>query len=150
MAADPFDLQRFVAAQEPVMAAVMDELCAGRKRSHWMWFVFPQLATLGRTSTARHYGLSGLDEAAAYAAHPLLGPRLLACCELLLQVPRRSAHEILGSPDDLKLRSCATLFGLAAPAQPVYGNILARFYGGEPDPLTLAALRPSPPPPPSR
>jgi uncharacterized protein (DUF1810 family) len=135
---DPFDLQRFVDAQAPVMEAVRAELRAGRKRTHWMWFVFPQLRGLGSSSMARHYGISSLEEARAYLAHPVLGPRLRECCALLLAVPGRSAHEILGSPDDLKFRSCLSLFSLAAPDETVFGQALQRFYGGAADPRTLA------------
>ncbi|GAB3665482.1 DUF1810 domain-containing protein [Ramlibacter alkalitolerans] len=137
MSAGP-DLQRFVAAQDDVIDAVREELRAGRKRSHWMWFVFPQLKGLGSSSTAQFYGLDSLDEARAYLAHPVLGPRLRECCALMLAVPGRSAHEILGSPDDLKFRSCVTLFSLAAPQEAVFGECLQRFYGGEPDPRTVA------------
>jgi uncharacterized protein (DUF1810 family) len=135
---DPFDLQRFVDAQAPVMEAVRAELRAGRKRTHWMWFVFPQLRGLGSSSMARHYGISSLEEARAYLAHPVLGPRLRECCALLLAVPGRSAHEILGSPDDLKFRSCLSLFSLAAPDETVFGQALQRFYGGVADPRTLS------------
>ena len=120
------------------MDDVRAELSNGRKRSHWMWFVFPQLKGLGLSSTAQHYGIASLAEARAYLAHPVLGPRLRACCELMLAVPQRSAHEILGSPDDLKFRSCVTLFSLAAPDEPLFRRCLERFYDGEPDPRTLA------------
>lgn len=133
---DPFDLARFVSAQAPVIEAVRDELRAGRKRSHWMWFVFPQLKGLGLSGTAQHYGIASLEEARAYLAHPVLGPRLRECCALMLAVPGKSAHDILGSPDDLKFRSCLTLFGLAAPEEPLFRNGLERFYGGEGDPRT--------------
>lgn len=136
--ADSFELDRFVAAQATVIEAVRDELRAGRKRSHWMWFVFPQLKGLGFSSTAQHYGIASLDEARAYLAHPVLGPRLRECCALMLAVPGKSAHDILGSPDDLKFRSCLTLFRLAAPQESVFREGLERFYGGEPDPRTLA------------
>src|SRR3954471_15089744 len=102
------DLDRFLAAQEPVIAQVRSELAAARKLTHWMWFVFPQLRGLGRSETARHYGIAARDEAQAYLAHPVLGARLRECVELLLAVPGRSAHEIFGTPDDLKLRSCLT------------------------------------------
>ncbi|NML46406.1 DUF1810 domain-containing protein [Ramlibacter sp. G-1-2-2] len=139
-AADPLDLQRFVAAQDSAIADVRDELAHGRKRSHWMWFVFPQLKGLGMSSTAQFYGLGSLEEAQAYLAHPVLGPRLVECCELMLQVPGRSAHDILGSPDDLKFRSCATLFGLAAPQEKVFSECLEKFYAGEQDPKTLELL----------
>lgn len=138
---DPFDLQRFVAAQAPVIGAVRAELRAGRKRSHWMWFVFPQLRGLGRSATAQHYGIASLDEARAYLAHPVLGPRLRECCELMLAVPERSAHEILGSPDDLKFHSCLSLFALAAPQDDLFRRCLARFHGGVSDTATLALCR---------
>jgi uncharacterized protein (DUF1810 family) len=132
------DLERFVTAQAGVMGEVRNELAAGRKRTHWMWFVFPQLRGLGASSMALHYGLASLDEARAYLAHPVLGPRLRECCELLLAVGGKSAHDILGSPDDLKFRSCVTLFGLAAPDDPLFPLCLQRFYGGQPDPRTVA------------
>ena len=135
---DPHDLERFVTAQEPVIATVRDELRAGRKRSHWMWFVFPQLRGLGTSSMAERFGIASLAEARAYLAHPVLGPRLRECCSLMLEVPGRSANAILGSPDDLKFRSCVTLFSLAQPQEPLFRACLDRFYGGEPDPRTLA------------
>jgi uncharacterized protein (DUF1810 family) len=137
MASD-FDLQRFVAAQEGVMDSVREELRAGRKRSHWMWFVFPQLRGLGTSAMAQRYGIASLEEARAYLAHPVLGPRLRECCELMLAVTGRSAHEILGSPDDLKFRSCVTLFSLAAPDEPLFRRCLDRFHEGAPDNRTLA------------
>ena len=132
------DLDRFVQAQEGTLAAVHAELRAGRKPSHWMWFVFPQLRGLGHSATAQHFGIRSLDEARAYLAHPVLGTRLHECCELMLAVPHRSALEILGSPDDLKFRSCVTLFSLAAPHDELFRRCLDRFYGGAPDPRTLA------------
>jgi uncharacterized protein (DUF1810 family) len=136
---DPFDLQRFVDAQAGVWADVQAELAAGAKRSHWMWFVFPQLASLGRSATARHYGLASVDEARAYWAHPLLGPRLRACCEQLMALHGRSLHQVFGSPDDLKLRSCMTLFERAVPGEPLFAQVLERYCAGQRDPLTLAA-----------
>jgi uncharacterized protein (DUF1810 family) len=135
---DPHHLDRFVAAQAPVIGQVLDELRDGHKRTHWMWFVFPQLRGLGTSSMAGRFGIASPDEARAYLAHPVLGPRLRECCALLLNVPDRSAHDILGSPDDLKLRSCLTLFSLAAPQEPLFRACLDRFYGGEPDSRTLA------------
>src|SRR5438552_18373980 len=110
---DRFDLQRFLTAQEPVFETVLAELRAGGKRSHWMWFVFPQLAGLGRSSMARFYGISGIEEARAYLAHPLLGSRLDLCTRIVLASQSPSLHAIFGSPDDLKFRSCMTLFSLA-------------------------------------
>src|SRR5688572_15176476 len=140
--ADPFDLQRFVSAQAPVYEQVIAELAAGLKTSHWMWFVFPQHKRLGRSSTALHYGIGSLDEARAYWRHPLLGARLRECCALLLALPPgRSALQVFGSIDTLKLRSCLTLFERAAPDEGVFGALLDRFYGGERDGATLTLLR---------
>ena len=141
MMADP--LARFVQAQAGgVYERALGELRAGRKRTHWMWFVFPQLEALGRSATARLYGLSGRAEAEAYLAHPLLGPRLLACVDATLALdPAPSARALFGSPDDLKYRSCLTLFGEACDyAVPGFDAALERFYGGEGDPLTLRLL----------
>ena len=137
---DPFNLQRFVEAQAPVLAAVEAELRAGRKASHWMWFIFPQLAGLGRSGTARFYAITGHDEARAYLAHPLLGQRLIHCVELVNAIEGRSVHEIFGSPDDLKFRSSVTLFRAAAPEQALFQAALDKYFGGEPDPATLALL----------
>ncbi|WP_418318002.1 DUF1810 domain-containing protein [Piscinibacter sakaiensis] len=137
-----YDLQRFVDAQAPVFDQVLAELRAGDKRSHWMWFIFPQLRCLGRSATARHFGLEGLAEARAYAAHPLLGARLLQCSEILLGLEGRNAQQIFGSPDDLKLCSCMTLFERAAADSSPYGRVLDRYYGGRRDPLTLRELPP--------
>lgn len=133
------DLQRFLDGQSPVMGTVMAELAAGAKRSHWIWFVFPQLAALGRSGTAKFYGIADLDEARAYLAHPVLGARLKTCTRAMLAHRNRSAHAILGSPDDLKFRSCMTLFALAAPEDPLFREALAVFHRGEADPLTLQA-----------
>jgi uncharacterized protein (DUF1810 family) len=140
MNAPDTDLQRFVAAQDPVYGQVCAELAAGRKASHWMWFVFPQLRDLGRSATARFYGLASRAEALAYWQHPVLGARLRQCARLVLAVQGRTAHDIFGSPDDLKLRSCMTLFAAVAPEEPVFAQVLQRFFGGEPDPRTLALL----------
>ena len=138
MAADPHGLERFVLAQAGVIDDVRAELRAGRKASHWMWFVFPQLRGLGSSALAHRYGIASPDEARAYLAHPVLGARLRECCALMLQVPGRSAHDILGSPDDLKFRSCCTLFARAAPGEPLFRQCLERFYAGQEDELTLA------------
>jgi len=135
-----FDLERFVEAQNRVYDQVIQELQAGRKRSHWMWYMFPQLDGLGHSIMAERYALSGLDEARAYLGHPLLGPRLEACVTALVQHSDKSAREILGSPDDLKLRSCLTLFSQVAPDHPLFELALAQFYAGEPDLRTLALL----------
>ena len=137
---DPFDLQRFVDAQADVYEDVHDELHAGRKTSHWMWFVFPQLRGLGHSPMAQHYGIASLDEARAYLAHPLLGERLRECTRLVLGVDCRNARAIFGSPDDFKFRSCMTLFGFAAPDEDVFAQALDRHFGGEPDPRTLELL----------
>lgn len=137
--ADPFDLQRFVDAQAPVYAQVRAELAAGRKASHWMWFVFPQLKGLGFSAMAQHYGIASIAEAQAYWEHPVLGARLAECTELVLAVAGRSVHEIFGSPDDLKFRSCMTLFAHATGA-PVFTQALAKYFGGEADPRTVERL----------
>jgi uncharacterized protein (DUF1810 family) len=134
------DLERFVDAQASVYESVRSELRAGRKQSHWMWFVFPQLRGLGRSSTAHYYGLASAAEARAYLAHPVLGARLRECVELVLAVGARTAHEIFGSPDDLKFRSSMTLFSHVAPEEPQFQRALDKYYGGEPDPLTLDQL----------
>ncbi|MCZ2497951.1 DUF1810 family protein [Xylophilus sp. Kf1] len=133
-------LERFVEAQAPVYRAVCAELAAGDKRSHWMWFVFPQLRGLGRSETARWFGLADAAEALAYWRHPVLGPRLVQCCELLLAVDGRSALQIFGSTDALKLRSCMTLFIAVAPETEVLTDVLRRYCDGEGDPATTAWL----------
>ena len=138
---DLHDLQRFVSAQDPVFAQVNAELTRGAKRSHWMWFVFPQLRGLGRSPMAERYGIASLAEARAYWEHPVLGPRLRECVDLLLRIEGRTAHQIFGSPDDLKLRSSLTLFERAVPEEPVFGRALERYFAGERDPLTLAMTR---------
>ena len=138
---DPFDLRRFVVAQEPVYARVTAELRAGRKRSHWMWFVFPQIAGLGFSAMAQRYALCSLDEARAYLAHPVLGPRLRDCVRLVLNVDGRDAHAIFGSPDDMKFRSSLTLFARAAPGEALFRDALDKYYGGAEDAATLAELR---------
>jgi uncharacterized protein (DUF1810 family) len=139
--ANPFNLKRFVTAQAPVFDTVLTELRAGRKRTHWMWFVFPQLRGLARSSTARFYAISSIDEARAYLAHPVLGPRLDLCTGTVLASESSSLHAIFGSPDDLKFRSCMTLFSLAAndPDNPFY-QALDRWCGGQPDQQTLALI----------
>ena len=140
MAADFFDLERFVTAQAPVIDAVRGELRRGFKTSHWMWFVFPQLAALGSSAMAERYGIESVAEARAYLAHPVLGPRLLECCGLLLQVPNEDIEDILGHPDDLKFRSCLTLFMAADPKQEVLRQCLEKFYAGAPDERTVVLL----------
>ena len=137
---DPFDLERFVQAQDPVLAQVRRELGEGRKRSHWMWFVFPQLRGLGHSAMAQHYGLGGIEQARAYLAHPVLGPRLLDCTALVNRVEGRSAHDIFGSPDDVKFRSSMTLFAAARPEEAAFREALERYFDGRPDPRTLELL----------
>lgn len=137
---DPFDLARFVQAQEPVLPQVRRELAAGAKRTHWMWFVFPQLAGLGYSAMARHYGIVSLAEACAYLAHPVLGARLLDCTSLVNAVEGRTIAQILGGPDDLKFRSSMTLFAAADPDAPVFREALSRYFGGVPDPRTTGLL----------
>jgi uncharacterized protein (DUF1810 family) len=137
---DPFDLQRFVDAQARVYHTVLDELRAGRKRSHWIWFVFPQIAGLGSSPTAARYAISSLDEARAYLAHAVLGPRLHECAQLVTGVRGRPITQILGSPDDMKLRSSMTLFARATSDNGDFVAVLEKYYGGEEDPLTVARL----------
>lgn len=138
---DPFDLQRFVEAQARNYDDALAELQAGRKTSHWMWYVFPQIAGLGFSAMAQRYAIGSLAEAKAYLAHPVLGPRLRACVAAVNALSGRTAHEIFGSPDDVKFRSSLTLFAAAAPQEPEFGQALATYFAGEPDPRTLDALK---------
>lgn len=135
------DLSRFVSAQEGRYEMAYAELANGRKRSHWMWYIFPQLSGLGSSPMARRYALSGLEEAKAFLAHPLLGTRLVNISALLLSLETNKPTEIFGFPDDIKLRSSMTLFALARPEEPVFQQVLDRFFGGDKDPLTLRLLR---------
>lgn len=137
---DPYDLARFVTAQAPVIGSVRAELGHGRKESHWMWFVFPQLAGLGRSGTARHFGLRSLAEARAYLEHPVLGARLRECTALVNAIEGGSALEIFGQTDAMKFRSSMTLFLAAAEDKAAFQAALDKYYGGEPDRLTLALL----------
>jgi len=144
MSSDPHHLQRFLDAQETAYADALAELSAGRKTSHWMWFIFPQLAGLGRSATAQYYGIASLDEARAYLAHPLLGVRLRSCIEALQALPPGpSAAGVMGEVDAMKLRSSLTLFE-AAGSDDLYGAALDRWFGGERDDATLALLQRSP------
>ena len=138
---DPFDLERFTTAQDAggTYDDALSELRAGRKTSHWMWFVFPQLAGLGRSPTARRFALRDADEAHAYLAHPVLGPRLRACVDALTALPTSDPVDVLGAVDAQKLRSSMTLFAAVAPDEPRFAAVLDRWYGG-PDPLTLDLL----------
>jgi uncharacterized protein (DUF1810 family) len=137
---DPFNLQRFVDAQDGVYPQVLAELRAGHKRSHWIWFIFPQIEGLGSSPTAREFAISGRDEAAAYLQHPVLGPRLRDCTQLVLKASERSITKILGAPDDLKFRSSMTLFADVATDKGVFLAALEEFYSGERCPLTLQRL----------
>jgi uncharacterized protein (DUF1810 family) len=136
---DPFDLQRFVRAQDPLYSAVTDELSRGRKQTHWIWFIFPQVDGLGRSVMARRYAIHSRAEAAAYLAHPVLSGRLLECTELVLANAGKSAFEIFGSPDDLKFRSSMTLFD-AISKRALFRTALETFFGGAADQATLAFL----------
>lgn len=138
--ADRFNLKRFVLAQAGVFEQVVAELRAGRKMSHWMWFIFPQIQGLGRSPTAMEYAISGRDEARAYLEHPLLGSRLKECTRLVLQVQKRSAADIFGSPDDMKFRSCMTLFAKVSTGDDIFVRALEKYFGGAPDRLTLDRL----------
>ena len=138
MGADgPDDLNRFVQAQAGVYERALAEIRRGEKRSHWIWYIFPQIDGLGFSSMSKRYAIKGLEEAKAYLEHPILGPRLLECAEAVMRVEGRSANEIFGSPDDLKLRSCATLFACVSPPGSVFERVLAKYYGGEQDAKTL-------------
>jgi uncharacterized protein (DUF1810 family) len=138
---DPFNLDRFLTAQALVYPEVLIELLDGRKRGHWIWFVFPQMRGLGQSSMSYEYGIGSLEEAQAYARHPILGPRLAECARLVNLVEGRPIHQILGPPDDLKFRSSMTLFARAAPDKLIFQQALDKYFGGEPDPLTLELLR---------
>jgi uncharacterized protein (DUF1810 family) len=137
---DRYDLTRFVAAQEPLFDRVRAELTGGRKESHWMWFVFPQLQGLGSSATARRYALACIEEARAYLAHPLLGARLRECTRLVNRIEGRTVEEIFGYPDHLKFRSCMTLFACAAGEDPLFREALRKYFAGEGDPLTRKLL----------
>jgi uncharacterized protein (DUF1810 family) len=140
MSAADFDLMHFLDAQEPVIERVLAELRAGAKRTHWMWFVFPQISGLGHSAMAQRYAIASLDEAIAYATHPVLGARLRDCTTLVLAVEGKQTHDIFGSPDDLKFHSCMTLFAHAAPEEPVFRDVLRRFFGGRENPQTVELL----------
>jgi uncharacterized protein (DUF1810 family) len=136
-AGDPHDLNRFLEAQEVTYDRALAEVSAGRKESHWMWFIFPQFAGLGFSETSRFYAIKSLDEARAYLAHLVLGPRLVACAEAALAVSGKSAREVFGSPDDVKLKSCATLFAAVSEPGSAFERLLDRYFGGERDAKTL-------------
>jgi len=144
-AADPYDLARFLEAQAPVYDQALAEIRRGRKQSHWMWFVFPQIDGLGSSQMAKRYAIRSREEARAYLDHPVLGPRLRACAEAVLSVDGRTASEIFGSPDDVKLRSSATLFAAVSHADSVFERVLARYYGAQRDARTIELLGPDGP-----
>ncbi|MEA2519056.1 MAG: hypothetical protein QOF49_1136 [Chloroflexota bacterium] len=135
------DLERFVDAQRDVYGGVLEELRRGRKTGHWIWFIFPQVWGLGRSATSQAFAIATLEEARAYLAHPVLGPRLRECAELLVTVTGRTAEDIFGSLDAMKVRSSMTLFHRAAPDEPVFVEVLDRYYDGIPDPRTDALIQ---------
>lgn len=137
---DPHNLQRFLDAQHGRYDQAVAELRQGTKRSHWIWYIFPQLTGLGSSSTAERFAIRNSKEAKAYIEHPVLGPRLIEACRAVLSVEGKSAASIMGHPDDLKLRSCVTLFLQVAPEYPEFGHVLEKYYGGEPDQRTLQLL----------
>jgi uncharacterized protein (DUF1810 family) len=139
---DVYDLNRFVRAQQDDYERALAEITSGQKRTHWMWYIFPQLDGLAFSPTAKRYAIKSIEEARAYLEHPILGPRLLTCAEAAVGVEGRSATEIFGSPDDLKLKSCATLFSAVAPPGSVFDRLLEKYYRGARDGKTLELLRP--------
>jgi uncharacterized protein (DUF1810 family) len=141
---DPHDLNRFVEAQEDDYERALSEIVGGRKRTHWMWYIFPQIDGLGSSSISRRFSIKGVEEARAYLDHPVLGPRLLGCAEAVVAIEDRSATEIFGSPDDLKLKSCATLFAFVLPPGSVFDRLLAKYYAGARDEKTLHLLGAAP------
>lgn len=138
--ADPFNLARFVTAQAEYYPLALAEIRNGQKESHWMWFIFPQIAGLGSSPTAKRYAITSLDEASAYLHHPLLGPRLQTCCEAVLELTELTPFEVFGSPDDMKLQSCMTLFSRVAGASSCFQQVLDHWYDGQPCASTLALL----------
>lgn len=138
--ADPFNLQRFLDAQASIYDRVLAELRSGEKQTHWMWFIFPQIAGLGSSSTARFYAISSVAEADTFLRHPVLGARLKECTELVLHVSGKTAFDVFGSPDDVKFRSCMTLFDRVAPNDGLFDRVLAKYFNGERDPRTLQLL----------
>jgi uncharacterized protein (DUF1810 family) len=140
MSTDPWNLARFIQAQQGDYAQALGEIRAGRKRTHWMWYVFPQFTGLGSSPTSAHYAIKSREEAKQYLAHPVLGRRLIECAEAVLQIQDRSAHEIFGSPDDMKLRSSATLFASVSPEGSVFHRIIDKYFDGRPDVRTIKFL----------
>jgi uncharacterized protein (DUF1810 family) len=140
MSNDPWNLARFIGAQQGDYEQALEEIRAGRKRTHWMWYVFPQFTGLGNSPTSIEYAIKSRDEAAAYLAHPILGPRLVECAQAVLRVEGRSAHEIFGSPDDMKLRSSATLFSSVSPEGSAFHQIIDKYFAGRLDERTIVLL----------
>ena len=138
---DPYNLQRFVDAQNQVIEEVRSELRAGRKRTHWMWFIFPQIRGLGGSPMSQKFAISSLQEAKAYLAHPVLGARLIECTQLINAIEGRSISQIFGYPDDLKFHSCITLFAQADANEPAFQQALSKYFGGEQDSATIQELR---------
>ncbi len=141
MQADPFDLQRFLSAQASVYGQALAELRGGRKRSHWMWFVFPQIEGLGHSATSIHYAIKSLEEARGYLRHPVLGSRLRECAEAVYAIEGRTASDVFGFPDDLKLRSSMTLFAAVAQPESVFHRVLEKYFQGKQDERTLQLLK---------
>jgi len=139
-AGDPYDLNRFLQAHEDNYERALSEIKRGQKRSHWMWYIFPQFDGLGFSTTSKRYSIKSVAQAKAYLSHPILGPRLTECVEAALSVEGRSAYEIFGSPDDMKLRSCATLFASVSPKSSIFDQLLEKFFQGERDDKTLRLL----------
>lgn len=139
-ASDPYDLQRFLDAQSHCYERVCEELSEGSKQTHWIWFIFPQIAGLGHSAMADRYAISSLQEAEAYLQHPILGPRLRHCTDLVLRIANRSAEEIFAYPDDLKFRSSMTLFANTSGDNAIFKHALQKFFSGKPDQLTLDRL----------
>ncbi len=142
-ASDPFDLRRFVSAQEPVYHAVLEELRGGKKRTHWMWFIFPQFVGLGYSPTSKLYAIKSSEEAHHYLSHPVLSPRLTECAETVLAIKGRTALDVFGSPDDMKLKSSMTLFGACAQPNSVFVHVLDKYFDGKRDARTLDLLKQS-------
>jgi uncharacterized protein (DUF1810 family) len=137
---DPYDLKRFLSAQQPIYERVLTELRSGEKRSHWMWFIFPQIKGLGHSPTSQYYAIKSLEEARAYLSHPILGARLVECAEILLGIEGRSADEIFGFPDDLKLKSSMTLFACVTDFTSVFSSVLEKYFDGKRDKGTIKLL----------
>lgn len=138
---DPGGLDRFMQAQESDYLRALSEIRAGVKRTHWMWFIFPQFRGLGTSATSKHFAIQSVAEARAYLSHPILGQRLRDCCEAILSLEGHSATEVFGTPDDLKLHSCVTLFAAVSPDESLFGQVLDKFFGGAPDEQTLRLIR---------